>query len=287
MSGVIQELKVLYKTGGALIRFIFINAAVFILTSLIYLFSGRPALFFLDYWLSLPSDPVSLMHRPWTLITYMFYHRQIFHFLFNALNLYWFGKIFLMYFNDRKLIVLYFLGGIAGGIFYVLVYNLFPTVFGLGILMGASASIIAIMFASAFYAPNFKVMLVFFGEVKLIYLAIFSLLLFIVLLSSDNAGGNLAHLGGAFVGYLFAKQYQRGRDFTSGIGDFFESFFSLFRRRKLKVTHKRSVNDLEYNRKKNLNQQEVDRILDKISKGGYGSLTKDEKDTLFRMSQNS
>lgn len=287
MSGVFQELKNTYRTGGALIRLIYVNSAVFILTSLAFLFSGRPAGFQLDYWLSLPSDPVSLLSKPWTLVTYMFYHREIFHFLFNVLNLYWFGKIFLMYFNERKLVTLYFLGGIMGGIVYVLIYTIFPSVFGQGILMGASASIIAIMFASAFYAPDFRVILIFFGEVKLIYIAIFSLVLFVVLLSSDNAGGNLAHLGGALLGYLWVKQYQRGRDFTRGIGNFFASVFSVFKRRKLKVTHKRPIDDMEYNKRKNLNQQEVDRILDKISKGGYGSLTKEEKDTLFRMSKNS
>lgn len=286
MAVIIQDLKDLYKNGGALIRLIFVNSAVFLLVSLVYLFSGRPLVFFADDWFSLPSVPSDLLHKPWTIITYMFYHRDIMHILFNMLNLYWFGKIFLVYFNEKKLVSLYFLGGIAGGIFYVVFANLFPHIFGTGILMGASAAIIALMFASAFYVPNFKIFMLFIGQVKLIYIALFSLFLYIVMISaSNNAGGNLAHLGGALLGYLWIKQYKLGSDITKGLTWIIDALTGLFKRRKLKVTHKRPPrNDMEYNREKNINQHEIDQILDKISKGGYDSLTKAEKDTLFKMS---
>lgn len=285
MASIIQELKDLYKNGGALIRLIYINSVVFLLVSLIFLFSGQPSPFVVDYWLSLPSYPPALMYRPWTLLTYMFYHRDIMHFLFNMLNLYWFGKIFLMYFDEKKLVSLYFMGGIAGGIFYVLFANIFPGVFGSGILLGASAAIIAIMFASAFHVPDFKLYMVFIGPVKLIYIAIFSLFLYVIMIStSSNAGGNLAHLGGALMGYLWIKQLKGGSDLTKGFTKIIDFIVSLFKPRKLKVTYKRPpVDDLEYNRKKNLDQKEIDRILDKISKGGYESLSKSEKDTLFKM----
>jgi membrane associated rhomboid family serine protease len=286
MSGIFQDLRDLYKNGGAVIRFIFVNGIVFLFVNLLFLFLGRPISFFADDWFSLPSMPADLLHRPWTLITYMFYHREIMHFLFNMLNLYWFGKIFLIYFDEKKLISLYFLGGIAGGLFYVIFANLFPNIFGMGILMGASAAIIALMFASAFYVPNFKIFMLFIGQVKLIYIALFSLFLYVVMIStSNNAGGNLAHLGGALVGYLWIKQYKTGSDLTKSITWIVDKFTGLFKRRKLKVTHKRPpVDDLEYNKQKKVNQQEVDKILDKISKGGYESLTKAEKDTLFKMS---
>lgn len=177
------------------------------------------------------------------------------------------------------------MGGIAGGIFYVLFANLFPGVFGAGILLGASAAIIAIMFAVAFYVPNFRLYMVFVGQVKLIYIAIFSLFLYIVMIStSNNAGGNLAHLGGAFIGYLWIKQFRRGSDLSKGFTAIIDFIVSLFKPRKLKVTYKRPpVDDKEYNRQKNIDQKEIDRILDKISKGGYESLTKSEKDTLFKM----
>ncbi|HEY4788617.1 MAG TPA: rhomboid family intramembrane serine protease [Bacteroidales bacterium] len=286
MAGIIQELKDLYKNGGVLIRLIFINCVIFLIVNLIFLFSGQPLFYFMDYWFSLPSNPTDILSKPWTLITYMFYHREILHILFNMLNLYWFGKIFLMYFDEKKLVGLYFLGGIAGGIFYVLFANIFPSVFGSGILMGASAAIIAIMFAAAFYIPDFKLFMVFIGQVKLIYIAIFSLFLYVVMIaSSKNAGGNLAHLGGAFIGYLWIKQYKQGIDLTKGVSWLFSLFKGLFTRKKLKVSHKRPpIDDLEYNRQKNVNQKEIDRILDKISKGGYESLSKSEKDTLFKMS---
>lgn len=284
MSGIFQELKQNYRTGGAHIRLLYVNGFIFLVISLAFLFSGQPDYFRPDYWFSLPSVPEMVLIKPWTLITYMFYHRDIFHILFNMLNLFWFGKIFLLYFDEKKLVTLYFLGGIAGGIFYLLFTNLFPGLFGHGILMGASAAIIALMFASAFYAPQFKIMMLFFGEVKLIYIAIFSLFLYIVMLNTANAGGNLAHLGGALFGYLWVKQYLRGRDFSGGINKGLHAFLSLFKRKKLKVTYKKPVSDMEYNRQKTVNQKEIDRILDKISKAGYGSLSSEEKETLFRMS---
>jgi len=287
MAGIIQELKDLYKNGGALVRLIYINCAVFVVVSLVFLFTGQPKPFFIDDWFSLPSTPADLLYKPWTLITYMFYHREIMHILFNMLNLFWFGKIFLMYFDEKKLVSLYFIGGIVGGVFYVLFANIFPQVFSSGILMGASAAIIALMFAVAFYVPNFKLFMLFLGQVKLIYIAIFSLFLYVVMISaSNNAGGNMAHLGGAFVGYLWIKQFRAGTDLTKGLTWLIDGIASLFKPRKLKVTHKRPpVDDLEYNRQKKVNQKEVDRILDKISKGGYESLSKSEKDTLFNMSK--
>ena len=286
MAGIVQELKDLYKNGGALIRIIIINCAVFVVVAVVFLFSGQPKSFFMDKWFSLPSIPSDLLHKPWTLITYMFYHREIMHILFNMLNLFWFGKIFLMYFDERKMVGLYFLGGITGGIFYVVFTNIFPAIFGTGILMGASASIIALMFASAFHVPNFKLFMVFIGQVKLIYIAIFSLFLYVVMIAgSNNAGGNLAHIGGAILGYLWVKQMKQGMDMTKGFTWLIDLFGSLFKRRKLKVTHKRPpIDDLEYNKQKITNQKEIDRILDKISKGGYESLSKAEKDILFNVS---
>ena len=148
-----------------------------------------------------------------------------------------------------------------------------------------SAAIIAIMFASAFHVPDFKLYMVFIGQVKLIYIAFFSLFLYVVMIStSNNAGGNLAHIGGAFMGYLWIKQFKRGSDLTKGFTSIVNFIVSLFKPRKLKVTYKRPpVNDLDYKKQKNLDQKEIDRILDKISKGGYESLSKSEKDTLFRM----
>ncbi len=288
MAGIIDEIKDTYKNGNSLIKLIFINSAIFVLFKIVFLFyffTDRTAFFPISEWMAMPSSPVALLFKPWTLITYMFYHEEVLHFLFNMLNLYWFGKIFLMYFDEKKLVSVYLIGGVAGGLLYFALYNIFPATFHPAILMGASASIIAIMTAAAIYAPNFKLYMVFIGEVKLIYIAIFSIILYAILIASDNPGGNIAHLGGAFFGYLWAKQFMRGRELTRGFSGFLDSVFSLFKRKKLKVTYKRPpTNDVEYKKQKLINQKEVDRILDKISKGGYENLSKEEKETLFKVS---
>lgn len=290
MATIINEITDTYKNGNSLIKLLFFNGAVFVLFRLVFLiyFFGDKGDFFpsqVSAWMSMPSTPMALLLKPWTIITYMFYHEDVLHFLFNMLNLYWFGKIFLIYFDEKKLVSIYLLGGIAGGAMYFAIYNLFPATFNPAILMGASASVIAIMTASAIYAPNFKLNMVLFGEVKLIYIAIFSIIMFVILIASNNPGGNLAHIGGALFGYLWAKQYMRGRDVTKGVSGFLDWVYALFKPRKLKVVHKRAPsNDMDFNKQKHENQKEVDQILDKISKGGYESLTKVEKATLFKMS---
>src|SRR5208283_2442138 len=190
MPGIIDDIKNMYRTGNALIKLIFINTAIFVffqLVYLVYVLANERFAFPITRWMSMPSIPSELLTKPWTVITYMFYHEELLHFIFNILNLYWFGKIFLIYFNEKQMVSLYLLGGIVGGLTYFLFYNLFPTVFHPGILMGASASIIAIMIAVAFYAPNFRINLLFIGEVKLIYVGIFSIVLFIIMISSSNA----------------------------------------------------------------------------------------------------
>jgi membrane associated rhomboid family serine protease len=279
MSGIIQEIVDTYKKGGTLTKLIFINTTIFVVCGIVGLFFDDITL-----WLSMPSDLPGLMLKPWTLITYNFYHKEILHFIFNVLNLYWFGKIFLVYFNNKKLLAVYLVGGIIGGLLYFAAYNLFPI--HPAILMGASASIMAIIIATATYAPDFKVYMVFLGEVKLKWIGLGSFILSVILINSINTGGNIAHIGGAIFGYLWVEQYKRGRELTGGFSRFLSSLGSLFKRRKMKVTYKRPPTDeLEYNQKKVTEQQEIDRILDKISKGGYESLTKSEKDTLFDLSK--
>jgi membrane associated rhomboid family serine protease len=280
MPGIVQEIVDTYKKGGTLTKLIFINVCIFVVCGLVSLFYDD-----ITFWLSMPSDLPRLILRPWTLVTYNFYHREILHFIFNALNLYWFGKIFMIYFNQKKLLALYLIGGIFGGLLYFGAYNVFPQL-GHGYLMGASASIMAIIIATAVYAPDFKIYMMFLGEVKLKWVGLGSFILSVILIHSNNPGGNVAHIGGALFGYLWVKQYKRGTDLSSGFSRFLDLFSTMFKRRKMKVTYKRPPTDeLEYNRKKISEQQEIDRILDKISKGGYDNLTKAEKDTLFNLSK--
>jgi len=285
---IVDEIKESFKRGSVLTRLIYINIGVFLAIRIIHVF-----FFLLDQeftllnWLSLPADSRQLLQMPWTLITYMFLHFNFLHILFNVLWLYWMGKIFLFYFDEKKLLAVYLLGGLAGGLFFVLAYNLFPAftnVIDFARLLGASASVLAIITAVATYAPNHTINLLFIGQVKMKHLALFSIALYVIGIASSNAGGNLAHLGGAAFGFIFALQYRKGHDWTRFITKFMDGIVKLTRpKQRIKVTYRNNKNDIEYNRKKNLKQEEINRVLDKISKSGYDSLTKEEKELLFKM----
>jgi hypothetical protein len=166
-------------------------------------------------------------------------------------------------------------------------YNFFP-VFSESIansrLLGASASVIAIVTALAIHAPNHSIHLMFIGPVRMKYLALFSVLLYVIGISSTNAGGNLAHLGGAFCGVIYVLQLRRGNDMGKGVNWLGNSLKKLFTPQpKVKVSYRKPVDDIEYNRLKNQDQTRMNEILEKISKSGYGSLSKEEKEILFRM----
>jgi membrane associated rhomboid family serine protease len=283
-----QEIKESFREGSALTRLIYINLGVFLIiriTNVFYFLAGTPFPF-LD-WLALPADFSTLASRPWTLLTYMFLHFDFLHILFNLLWLFWMGQIFLAYFDQRKLVAIYVLGGICGGLFYIAGYNSFP-VFNEIVtdsrLLGASASVIAIVTALAVHAPNHTLQLMFIGPVKMKYIALFSVVMYVIGISSSNAGGNLAHLGGAFWGVIYILQLRRGVDLGKWINNFFSGLKRLFRPSpKVKLSYRKPVDDIEYNRVKNQEKTRINEILDKISKSGYDSLSKEEKEILFRM----
>lgn len=285
---IVDEIKESFKKGSVLTRLIYINIGVFLAIRIIHVF-----FFLLDQefslmnWLSLPADGQQLLQRPWTLVTYMFLHFNFLHILFNVLWLYWMGKIFLFYFDEKKLLGVYLLGGLSGGLFFVLAYNFFPAfteILGFARLLGASASVLAIIAAVATYAPNHPINLLFIGQVKMKHLALFSIVLYIIGIASSNSGGNLAHLGGAAFGFIFALQYRKGQDWTKLITKLMDGTVKLFRpKQRIKVTYRSKNDDIDYNRQKNLKQEEINRVLDKISKSGYDSLTKEEKELLFKM----
>ncbi len=292
---IVEEIKRSYHQGGALTKIIYINVGVFVVVRLLqifFTFSGGPGA---DYpllrWISMPSDPMSLLMKPWTIITYMFVHYEFIHFIFNILVLYWFGKLFMMFFSSRQLVGVYILGGITGALVYFVSYNLIPVLYSYfhsSILMGASASIMAILFSVAMYRPDFAVYLMFFGQVKLKYIALVYFILDLISLAAlQNAGGHLSHIGGAAFGWYFASRLQKGKDVTLGFSRLVERIVGLFKKRhKMTVSYKRPISDLEYNAQKLKKQAEIDRILEKIKKSGYNSLTKDEKKTLFDASKN-
>nr|WP_321406925.1 rhomboid family intramembrane serine protease [uncultured Carboxylicivirga sp.] len=291
--GIVDEIKQSYKQGGALTKLIYINIGVFVIIRLLQaLFSLSTGT--LDYpllqWVSVPSDPMELLFKPWTIVTYMFVHYDFFHILFNMLWLYWFGKIFLEFLNPRQLLGVYFLGGITGAVIYLLAYNLVPGLYQFqsnSILLGASASVMAILFTMAKLRGDHKIYLMFIGGVKLKYLAIGSLVLDLINISAlSNTGGHLAHIGGALFGYLYAGSLVQGKDVTIRFNRFMDKLATIFSRKsKMTVTHRRPITDMEYNRKKVNKQHEVDRILEKIKSSGYDSLTSDEKKTLFDASK--
>ncbi|MCK5169829.1 MAG: rhomboid family intramembrane serine protease, partial [Bacteroidales bacterium] len=245
--------------------------------------------FSLVNWLAVPADFNNLIFKPWTVFTYMFLHQEFLHILFNMLWLYWFGQIFLRYFDEKKLLSVYLVGGIAGAILFILSFNLLPIfekVLPMSFALGASASVIAIVIATSAYAPNHKINLMFFGPVELKYIAIVTIVIDILSIASSNAGGHIAHLGGALFGYLYISQMKKGKNITKGFDRFMDKVFSLFKpKQKFKVTYKRPVNDYEYNKSKATNQEGVDKILDKIAKSGYDSLSKKEKEILFKNSK--
>lgn len=293
---VLREFRQFFKQGSALTQLILINVAVFIVLKLFWV------LFFLFRhdnleqlvlgFLALPADPQAILRKPWTAVTYMFLHYDFFHILFNMLWLYWFGKIFLEYLNAKKLYAVYLLGGLSGGLVYVLAYNLFPAFSESvkeSVALGASAAVLAIVIAISVYVPNYRLYLMFIGPVKLKYIALVTILIDILSIPSNNAGGHLAHIGGAMFGLLFAVRLKQGKDISKGFNRMMDSIFARFKRRpKMRVEYKktaRAETDMEYNARKAAEQKEIDRILEKISKGGYGALSKEEKDTLFRSSK--
>lgn len=290
--GIWDDIKRTFKQGSSLTKLIYINIGMFILVSVAGIFSfliKRPEI--AESALNIFSVPASFpafLLRPWSIITYMFTHKDVWHILFNMLWLYWFGRIFLEYLDQRKLVAVYLLGGISGAILYMLSFNIFPAfrdVVPYSVAIGASASVMAVVIAIAAYIPDYVISLFLFGRIKLKYMALAIFVLTSIMDFSVNSGGKLAHFGGALFGYMYTMNLRKGKDIGRGINHAIDSLVTFFRPgKKLKVTHKKPVSDFDYNRMKNVKQEKINSILDKISKGGYDSLTKEEKDTLFRES---
>ncbi|MEG2067963.1 MAG: rhomboid family intramembrane serine protease [Tannerellaceae bacterium] len=292
METVISNFKQRFRQGNILMKLIYINVGLFLLIRLAGVFfmlfnlGGVP---FLQY-LQVPSSPMLLMVRPWTVFTYMFTHFDFLHILFNMLWLYWFGGLFLNFFSERQLSGLYLLGGIAGAAMFMVAYNVFPyfqTVSGSSYLMGASASVMAIVFAVSFYRKELEVQLFLIGRVRLIYLAVFTLVIDLLAITSDNAGGHIAHIGGALLGIWFAARIRSGNDLTAPMNRLLDWVVNLGKRKpKMHVSYRRTETDYDYNERKHQQTMDLDAILDKLKRSGYESLSADEKRRLFDASKN-
>ena len=307
-EGIWGGIKNSFRKGSSLIRLIYINCGIFLFLKILYvpvLLGGYGKDFYpiLLEWLGVSADPEFILTHPWTVFTYMFTQFEFLHLLFNMLWLYWFGNFFLDHFSGRQLTGIYLWGGIAGAALYITVYNLFPYFSEAQLTpmprpalrlsswaIGSSASVMAIVFAVCTYLPQHKVYIFLIGPVKLIYLALFTALIDLLSIPSGNPGGHIAHLGGALMGWFFVLGIRKNRDFVSGLGCILEKAGNLFVRKKgMRVKYKKKVsemNDREYNEYKKKQNDKINDILDKISRSGYESLTREEKEILFRSGRN-
>ncbi|MDE6877811.1 MAG: rhomboid family intramembrane serine protease [Odoribacter sp.] len=287
-------LKHSFRQGSSLTKLIYINIGVFLFIKIVnalFVLSGYPETsyaIFLDN-LGLPAYWGFFLYKPWTIITYMFTHFSFFHLLFNMLWLYWFGSFFLNHFSRRELTGVYFLGGFSGALVYLLCYNLLPffrTSLFHTTAIGASASVMAVVFAVCCYLPHQRIYVFLIGSIKLIHLALFTAVIDLLSIPSANAGGHIAHLGGALFGCLFIVGIRHHLNPARGAASFFQKIGRLFSGSpRMDVRYRKPVsqmNDREYNEYKKQKDERINKILDKISKSGYESLTREEKEILFK-----
>lgn len=286
MSSLNQDIKTKLSQLNVLEKIIVVNVGIFLLALLLNFILAAPQSSL--SWFELPSDFLDFIVAPWSIITYAFIHYDFFHILFNMLWLYIIGQLFLNLFNPKLALNVYFLGAISGGLLFILCYSLFPQVFTSGTrLVGASASVRALLIFLCAYLPT-KEIRFFTFNLKLWYFGLAIVILDVLGLFGNNAGGNLAHIGGAALGYFYAVQLRKGVDIGKGFERFMDAIIAYFKTSKkspLKTVHKNKSKVGGY-AKKDFDafndQKKIDVILDKISKSGYDSLTADEKEYLFK-----
>lgn len=288
------DLKYQFSRLNIAEKLIAINVLVFIVNALVPFLFGMSKNSIVQ-WFELPNNIVEIAFQPWSIVTYSFFHGGIGHLFWNMLMIYFVGKIFLNLFDTKRYLNVYILGVISGGLFFVLGYNIFPAFFNTNaFLIGASAGASAVLIFICTYLPNQEVRIIFFN-VKLWMVGAVVVLIDLVQLPISNSGGHLAHLGGAFLGYIYASQLLKGNDIGSGFSKFMDSIANLFKGSEKKAPMKtvyKNKNTIsstssaaDYDKK--THQKKIDAILDKISKSGYESLSKVEKDFLFKAGKES
>lgn len=303
-----EDIKHEFRTGNVIFQLIAVNVVVFLIIHLVNVLlflitpggeasDVSPVDVVLD-WLMIPANIIVLLKRPWTIITHMFTHFGPWHLLFNMLWMYWFGRIMQEFIGNGKILALYILGGLVGAALMIVSYNIFPafdTQVGYMKALGASAGVMSIVVATATLLPDYEIRLLIFGTVKLKWIALVVLVLDFVSIAGFNSGGHIAHIGGAFFGYMFIKQLQAGNDWSvtfnklwSKVQSFFRAIMNAFKPSKgPRVVYKQEQNASSRPTGKTTksskgHQEVVDAILDKINESGYDSLTKEEKEILFR-----
>lgn len=296
--GFIEELKTEYRVGGIAQRLIFWNVGLFVFPLIIFslLRLGNISVPQLDWttggtanWFSLSSNPADLLWKPWTLFTYAFLHYDFLHLFFNMLWLFFTGRLFLTFFTQKQFFGLYTISAIFAGLVFIGSYQVIPMLRGIvSPMVGASAAIMAILVATAAYAPHYQVRLMLLGTVRLWHIAGVFIVLDLIDVSVANSGGHIAHLSGALSGFIYIKLLQNGTDLSQGVSAVLDFFANLFKPKKsvpFKKVH-RNAAPPERNassKPKDMTQKQIDDILDKISQSGYDSLTKEEKEFLFKV----
>tara|TARA_B100000963_G_scaffold276064_1_gene244320 strand:- start:15591 stop:16469 length:879 start_codon:yes stop_codon:yes gene_type:complete len=291
MNSILKQIKNKFHKASIINKLIYANVTIFIFFSLIdvisYLINANVNIFINKF--ELPSNTDTFIQQPWAIITYMFFHNSFLHLLFNMIWLHFGGKILINYINPKQFLSSYLIGGICGGILFILSYNFIPAfsdIYLSAFALGASASVFAIMIAAATYSPNLVIQLPLFGSIKLKYIAIFMITLDIISIPKGNAGGHIAHIGGAIFGFFYINQLKRGKDYSITLTKIIDVIINTFNKKpKFKKVHKRPKTDYEFNEEKAKQKQEINKILEKISKSGYESLSQKEKDILFSESK--
>ena len=279
-----QKLKEKFINLNILEKIIFLNLACFIFPYILNTF-----FFLFDYsnfsiisWFELSSDLKKIIFKPWSIISYSFFHSGFFHLFWNMIILLYSGQIFLNLFPNKMFLSTYFVGVIFGGIIFIFCYNVFPVFFNsYSTMIGSSAGVMAILIFVCVYNPNYEIRILFFN-IKLLYIGLFFVFFDIIQIPYGNAGGHFAHLGGSLVGFIYAMQIKNGKDIFDSFSFLIISIFYKNKKKENKIIK----NDYRNILHKDINQKKIDQILDKINSSGYDSLSKEEKDFLFKNREN-
>ncbi len=285
MNNIIDDLKFQYKIGGIANKMIYWNVGAF-LVSIIFFYQFKLGFFAYPDWLAVSSEPSAVLTKPWTLLSYAFLHYGFMHLFFNMMVLNFASRLFLTFFTQKQYIGVYLLSAIFAGLCFVLSFYILHKSSS---MVGASAAIMALLVATTTYQPLMNIRLLLIGNVKLWHITAVLLILDLLQIQIDNTGGHIAHLSGAFFGYIYIKLLQSGTDLSRIVSSFIEFFVSLFNKKKSTPFKRVHVNPKKPTIRKeskivakDKTQQQIDEILDKISKSGYDSLTAEEKEFLFK-----
>lgn len=293
-----ERLRAFLSQKSALNYLMVANVGIWIMVAMVnlvaWLFKSESQNVIVQF-MALPSNLQAIKGKPWTVLTYMFLQENFWHLFFNLWMLYFGGVLFLRYLSDKKLVWTYFIGGLFGALFFVLAFNVFPVfedVKSGAYVMGASASVLSILVAAAAYKPDHELNLLLFGSVRFKWLVIIFVVIDLLLISKENPGGHIAHLGGALYGFLYGFLLRKDFkifQFLKRDGVKYTRFKTVKNKKGKQQTESETshLSDEEYNQQKAKNERDIDAILDKIAKNGYASLTADEKAFLFKNSNKS